>query len=77
VATHTVKGVTHVDDAAIAVAAFTAALPDPREASTISAERALSLIGATAVWGGWSTDDDVLHAARSSWELPSALSRLR
>jgi hypothetical protein len=61
--TSAAKGVTHVDDAAIAVAAFTAGLPDPRQASTISAERPLSLIGAAAVWSGWSTDDDVLHAA--------------
>ena len=57
------KGVTHVDDAAIAVAAFTAALPNPRTASTVSAERPLSLIGAAAVWSGWSTDDEVMHAA--------------
>ncbi len=61
--TSTAKGVTHVDDAAIAVAAFTKALPDPRKASTISAARPLSVIGAAAVWSGWSMDGDVLHAA--------------
>lgn len=61
--TSAAKGVTHVDDAAIAVAAFTSALPDPRKSSTISAERPLSLIGAAAIWSGWSTDDDLLHAA--------------
>jgi hypothetical protein len=57
------KGATHVDDAAIAVAAFTAALPDPAQASTVTAERPLSLIGAAAMWSGWSSDDDVLRAA--------------
>ena len=57
------KGVTHVDDASVAVAAFTAALPDPRQSSTITAERPLSLIGAAAVWSGWSTDSDLLHVA--------------
>jgi hypothetical protein len=40
-----------------------AALPDPRKASTIGAERPLSMIGAAAIWSGWSADDDLLHAA--------------
>jgi hypothetical protein len=61
--TSAAKGSTHVDDAAIAVAAFTAALK-PREASTISAERPLSLIGAAATWSGWSTDDAIPASGR-------------
>ena len=61
--TATAKGVSHVADAEIAVAAFTAALPDPRRAATVTAERPLSLIGAAAIWSGWSTDDALLHAS--------------
>jgi hypothetical protein len=57
------KGATHVDDASIAVAAFVAALPDPREGESITAERPLSLIGAAAMWSGWSTDDELLRVA--------------
>lgn len=37
------KGTTHDDDAAVAVAAFRDALPDPRIANAVSAERPLSL----------------------------------
>jgi hypothetical protein len=61
--TATAKGASHVDDAEIAVAAFTAALPDPRRVSTVTAERPLSLIGAAAVWSGWSSDDALLHVS--------------
>lgn len=43
------KAATHVDDATVAVACFTAALPDPRSASTVTAERPLSLVGAAAL----------------------------
>ena len=55
------KGMSHVDDAMIAVAAFSRALPDPRIASTITAERPLSLVGAVAVWSGWLGDLDALR----------------
>jgi hypothetical protein len=55
------KGATHVDDAAIAVAAFVKALPDPRTASHITAERPLSLAGGVALWSGWRTEPSVLH----------------
>ena len=41
------KGTSHVDDATIAVAAFARALHDPTAASTITAERPLSLAGAS------------------------------
>ncbi len=57
------KGTSHVDDATIAVAAFSRALPDPRIASTITAERPLSLAGAVAVWSGWPDASDALHRA--------------
>jgi hypothetical protein len=57
------KGTTHVDDASIAVAAFVAALPDPCAFASITAERPLSLIGAAAVWSGWSTDEELLRVA--------------
>ncbi len=57
----TAKGLTHVDDAAIAVEAFVRALPDPRTASTITAERPLSLAGAAAMWSGWLDDSCALH----------------
>jgi len=55
------KGPSHVDDAKIAVAAFSEALPDPTVASTITAERPLSLAGAVGLWSGWLDDPVVLH----------------
>jgi hypothetical protein len=53
----------HVRDAATAVVAFLAAESDLAAATTVHAERPLSLIGAAALWSGWVTDSDVLHAA--------------
>jgi hypothetical protein len=55
------KGKTHMDDATIAVAAFSNVLPDPATASTVSAERPLSLAGAVALWSGWLDDRLALH----------------
>jgi hypothetical protein len=55
------KGPSHVDDARIAVAAFSKALPDPTVASTITAERPLSLAGAVGLWSGWLEDPVALH----------------
>lgn len=55
------KGTTHVDDATIAVAAFSAALPDPTIASAITAEGPLSLAGAVGLWSGWLNDAIALH----------------
>jgi len=55
------KGRSHVDDARMAVAAFSHALPDPTVASTITAERPLSLAGAVGLWSGWLHDPDALH----------------
>jgi hypothetical protein len=59
--TEKAKAVTHVDDATIAVACFTAALPEPGRASAVTAERPLSLVGAAAVWAGWSDDIELLR----------------
>ena len=57
----TAKGHSHVDDARVAVEAFTRALPDPRTVSMITAERPLSLAGAAAIWSGWLDDPHALH----------------
>jgi hypothetical protein len=56
------KGASHVDDATIAVNAFSSALPDPGVASSITAERPLSLAAAVALWSGWLDRADVLHS---------------
>jgi hypothetical protein len=55
------KATTHVDDATIAVACFTAAQPDPTSASVVTAERPFSLVGAATVWAGWSDDVQLVH----------------
>lgn len=55
------KAETHVDDAIVAVACFTSALPDPRSASLVTAERPLSLVGAAALWAGWTADPEVIR----------------
>jgi len=59
--TEKAKATTHVDDAAIAVACFTAALPDPGRANAVTAERPLSLVGAAGLWAGWSDDAEFLR----------------
>jgi hypothetical protein len=56
------KAATHVDDATVAVAAFCDALPDVSVANAVTAERPLSLLGATLLWSGWSDDTELLHA---------------
>jgi hypothetical protein len=60
--TETAKAETHVADAAVAVSCFTAALPDPRNANAVEAERPLSLLAAAALWAGWTDDLRLLHA---------------
>jgi hypothetical protein len=55
------KATTHVDDATVAVTAFRDFLPDPRVMNAVSAERPLSLLGATLLWSGWSSDADLLR----------------
>src|SRR5205823_3673155 len=56
------KAATHVDDAAVAVAAFREALPDPTKANAVTADRPLSLLGAALLWSGATDDLDVLRA---------------
>lgn len=60
--TEKAKAVTHFDDATIAVACFTAALPDPMSSNAVTAERPLSLVGAAALWAGWSDEVELLRA---------------
>ena len=52
----------HVRDAATAVTAFAAAEGDLAAATTVRAERPLSLIAAAALWSGWLADPSALHA---------------
>ncbi len=54
-------GRTHVQDAATAAMAFLSAESNLAGATTIIAERPLSLIAAAALWSGLATDTDVLH----------------
>ena len=54
-------GRTHVQDAATAAMAFLSAESNLAGATTIMAERPLSLIAAAALWSGLATDLDVLH----------------
>jgi hypothetical protein len=50
------KGSGHAHDAEIAVQAFQAALPNPELANAISEQSVLSLIGASMLRAGWSTN---------------------
>jgi hypothetical protein len=51
----------HVNVAKRAVRCFTESLPDPRIHNAVSVEGpSLSLIGAAAIWSGWSNDPDLL-----------------
>lgn len=54
-------GPTHVRDAATAAIAFLSAENDLAAATTITAERPLSLIATAALWSGLATDTTVLH----------------
>jgi hypothetical protein len=54
-------GRTHLQDAATAAMAFLSAESNLADATTITAERPLSLIAAAALWSGLATDPDVLH----------------
>jgi hypothetical protein len=56
------KAPTHVDDATVAVECFIAALPDPRSANAVTADRPLSLAGAAVLWAGWTNDLALLHS---------------
>lgn len=54
------KGSNHIDDARIAVNAFTASLPNPRLHNAISEPEVLSLLGAALIRTCWSTDIQLL-----------------
>ncbi len=56
------KAKTHVDDAAVAVACFLDSLPEPETRNAIDRERVLSLIGAAALWSGWTDQLEWLRA---------------
>jgi hypothetical protein len=57
------KAATHFDDATIAVTSFVDALPEPDQRNAIEAETPISLIGAAAVWSGWSSETGMLSRA--------------
>ena len=54
------KGRHHTDDARLAVAAFRAALPDPRQHNAVTVREAYSLAGAALLRTGWKTNPTVL-----------------
>lgn len=54
---------THVYDAATAATAFVAAESDLASANAVTAERPISLIGAVALWSGWTTDVKTLRGS--------------
>jgi uracil-DNA glycosylase len=56
------KTTTHIDDAAVAVAAFWEALPNVATANAVSGEHPLSLLGAALLWSGWSQDIALLRS---------------
>ena len=51
----------HVRDAATASIAFAKAQGSLSAANAVSAATPISLIGAVAMWSGWTEDVDVLH----------------
>lgn len=56
------KGASHQDDAHLAARAFADALPDPRRSLSVrSSGRAISLLGAAALWATLSHDTTLLH----------------
>lgn len=55
------KGKSHASDASLGVRAFLASLPDPVAASRVQAVSPLSLVGATLLWAGLTSDPRVLH----------------
>lgn len=54
------KGSGHAHDAEIAVQTFQAALPNPELANAISEQSVISLIGASMLRAGWSTNTQLL-----------------
>jgi len=56
------KGIGHAHDAEIAVRHFQAALPNPELVNAIAEQKVLSLIGASMVRSGWSSNIQLLSA---------------
>lgn len=56
------KGASHEEDASIGVQAFCAQLPTPGDAVAAGVHRPLSLVAATALWGGWPVQAADFHA---------------
>lgn len=54
------KGESHCEDAAIAVATFCAALPDPTTHNDVHENNVFSLAGSALLRAGWSDDPDLL-----------------
>ncbi len=50
----------HADDAERAVRAFDLSLPDPPRANRINEPTVMSLVGAAALWTGWTSDPSIL-----------------
>jgi hypothetical protein len=76
------KQATHIEDAAVAVAAFLDALPNPPERNAVREERVLSLIAAAVLWSGITRDASllssacvVLRAAEPAAQIAEALGR--
>lgn len=55
------KAATDVDDAAVAVAEFCTAWPEPQRLNAVTTESPLSPIGAAALWAGWGDDLQLLR----------------
>ena len=58
--TSTAKGVSHSEDALIAIDTFSKALPDPWSANAVIEADVLSLVGAAALRAGWTDDSAAL-----------------
>lgn len=56
------KASTHHGDAALAVEAFTEALPNPEEVTMIDEPQVFSVVGAALLRAGWNVSTDVLSS---------------
>jgi hypothetical protein len=65
------KEQSHVRDAATAAMAFLCREEDLMKSNKVAAERPLSLIGAAALWSGWTTDPKILHHNQTPVIKPS------
>ena len=55
------KSDSHTGDAERAVCAFERSLPDPLSANRIKEPTVMSLVGAAALWAGWTSDPSILR----------------